>query len=162
MLASEGLERWLNWKQTELVIWATSATDFFVKWRKKKSNRQFALASTARWTPPLRFLEMSDVNESEPFGKFKLLKPEFALFLTLTVSVVSVTSTWSLLHVSHQWSGCSGSGAPNTIWKAESLQIFNVKFLLEKRIETAHNYLACVLYSAFSNWEYKSSYIKSK
>lgn len=76
---------------------------------------------------------MSDVNESEPFGKFKLLKPEFALFLTLTVSVVSVTSTWSLLHVRHQWPGCSGSGVPNTIWKAESLQIFNVMLLVREK-----------------------------
>lgn len=94
---------------------------------------------------------MSDVNESEPLGKFKLLKPEFALFLILTVSVVSVTSTWSLLHVSHQCSGCSGSGAPDTIWKAESYKSSMLCYLLEKRTETAHNYLACVLYGAFSN-----------
>lgn len=39
-----------------------------------------------------------DVCESEPFSKFKLPKPEFALFVTLTVSVVSVTSTWSFMH----------------------------------------------------------------
>lgn len=37
--------------------------------------------------------DVIDVTESESFSKFKLLKPEFAFFLTLTVSVVPVTSS---------------------------------------------------------------------
>lgn len=42
----------------------------------------------------------------------------------------------------------------------KNLQYF--KHLIRKQITTTCNYLAYVLYGVFSEWEYKSLYIKSK
>lgn len=80
--------------------------------------------------------DVIDVNKPEPFSKFKLLKPEFAFFFnTDCLSGVCRFDTdiyaYGLCITSGL--GCFGSGAPNTIWKAESLQIFNVILLVREK-----------------------------
>lgn len=98
--------------------------------------------------------DVIDVNKPEPFSKFKLLKPEFAFFLTLTVSVVSVASTRTFMPTACAspvaW-GVLDLELPIPFGKLSPYKSSMLYYLLEKRIKTTHNYLAYVLYGAFSN-----------
>lgn len=68
--------------------------------KKKKPNRQFALSSAALWTPPLVDTTLGVLKDaiglewkSDTFRKFKVPESDFVLFLTLIISVVSITTT---------------------------------------------------------------------
>lgn len=99
--------------------------------------------------------------KSDTFRKFKVPESDFVLFLTLTVSVVSITTTDTAFSPPVVWMFWIWSSQYRLeSWVVTGLQCCIT--LLEKRQKAAHNYLAYVLYGVLSNWEYKSLYIKSK